>query len=377
MSLSAAQKKLRETLVGSSEIGAIVDFYAEPGAARCDPFKTAQDVFNEKVLPPAASAAEKAHQRWGHFQEPGILGFHAEEHGLSLVAPADLDLESEPGSGKWRTLVHGKRPLCATPDGIGFTGRDGYRDIQAKNAQRWGSHRWGEAGSDDAPLVYVGQLQIELGILLQHEKFAGRIDDVGDLAVCLEGAPPTAYHIKFDPELFGGLATLAEKFTRDFILPKKPPKIDGSDSASEYVRRRWEKHVGALKPRSDRAVELADGIRAAKANIKGFEGVLEALANELKQLIGGAAGIEGLCTWKKAKDSAEVFTDWRAVAEDAALTHVLASTGYSPQALDLAASFLAPYLDKHTIAKITKKGSRRLLLLKANGTNEEEEEKKE
>lgn len=373
--LSAQQLEIRRTRIGSSEIGAIVDFYAESGAPRCDPYKTAQSVFNEKVLPRQADEQEARHQRWGIIKEPAILEFHAEEHAMELVAPMVLFPDSH---NRWPTLVHPKHPICATPDGIGEKfAKQTLRDVQAKNVQEWSHLRWGSPGTDDAPLVYVGQIQIELGILLQHEKFAGRIEDVGDLAVSLAGAPPVAYNIKFDPELFGGLITLAAKFKRDYLDTGKPPQLDGSDAASEFVRRRWEKHVGAMKPRTDVTAALVESIRSRKADIKADESALEAAANELKHLIGGAAGIEGLCTWKKAKDSAEVITDWKSVAEDTALAHVLSTVSTTPKGLDDAAAFLAAFIDKHTAAKVTKKGSRRLLLLKSNGTNEEEEEKNE
>lgn len=359
MSLSPQQLEIRRTRVGSSEIGALVDFYAVEGSPRCDPYKTAQKVFNEKDLAPEPDAEEKAHQVWGLYQEPGILGFHAYSHDLRLVKPKELVLAKTEKPEEWQTLVHPTLPICATPDGIGERTGGRLRDIQAKNAQRFQSHRWGEPGTDDVPLLYVAQVTFELGILLQHEKFIGRVDDVGDLAVCMEGAPPLAYHIKFDPEMFAGLAHLAAKFKRDYLDTRKPPKIDGSDDAADYVRRRWQTHTGDMREWSADAQVLADIARKHAETEKISKDLKEAARNQLKDLIGESSGIEGVGTWKRCKDSTKTLTNWKAVAEALAADD-------PARLLELAA--------QHTAVQITKKGSRRLLLTKSNGVSEIEEE---
>ena len=358
MSLSPAQIELRRTRIGSSEIGAIVDFYAKEGSPRCDPYKTAQKVFNEKVLPANDEPAD--HQVWGLDIEPGILAYHARKHGLQLVPP--------PG-----TLLHATFPICATPDGIGrrplLVNR--FRDIQAKNAQRFQSHRWGEPGTDDVPLLYVAQTTVELGILLEHVDWIGRIDDIADLAVCMEGAPPLAYSVKFDPEMFGQLATLAAKFKRDHLDTGKPPLIDGSDEAAEYVRRRFEKHSGLLKPWSDTAQDLVDRIRALAETEKAAATDKEEARTQLKNLIGKTEGIERIATWKKAKDTIERVTDWRASAMDMAaeLSHHIGTEAAQARLEEVALA--------NTTEEITRKGSRRLLLTKATGVAEIEPPKEE
>lgn len=361
--LSPQQIAIRKGLIGSSEIGAILDFYAEPGSPRCDPYKTAQKVFNDKDLPAEPNEKEKDHQMWGLDQEPGILRFHARKHGLRLLDPAEVKLEAEPGSGKWKTLVHPSHPLCATPDGIG-AGTGFYRDIQAKNAQRFQTHRWGEPGTDDAPLVYVAQLQIELGVMLATPELQGAVATTGDLAVCLEGAPPLAYHVAFDVEMFEGLTHLAAKFKRDHLDTRKPPRIDGSDEAADYVKRRWQKHCGLMQPWTPDAQALVDIARHHAETEKVAETLKEGARNQLKNLIGEAAGIEGLCTWKRCKDTVKTITDWEAVAKELA---ELAAKG-AP-----AGGLLAEIAAKHTGSRVTKQGHRTLRLMKATGESEIEE----
>lgn len=353
MSLTKEQLALRRTVVGSSEIGALVDFYSPRPDGRVDPYKTALAVFADKDLPLEDDAAE--HQTWGLDIEPAILRNHARRHGLHLVKEA-------PG-----TLVHGSLPLCATPDGIGITAEGRARDIQAKNAQRFSSHRWGEAGTDDVPLLYVAQVTVELGILRQHRDWQGRIEDTGDLAVCLEGAPPTAYFIDFDPELFGALADLAAKFKRDHLDKRKAPLIDGSDTAADYVRRRWAKHTGEMLPWTPDAQALYDIARTHAETEKIAASLKEGARNQLKALIGEAAGIESIATWKRCKDSTAIATDWQAAALEVA---VLAMKGSEEDGK----SFLAPIAKKHTRKVVTREGVRKMHLMKPTGQVETEEQ---
>lgn len=351
MSLTAEQIAVRKTRVGASEIGALVDFYSPSSdGQRVDPYKTALRVFADKDLP-AENDDPEDHQQWGLDIEPAILTNHARRFGIKL-APA-------PG-----TLVHPSLPLCATPDGIG-TRNGRFIDIQAKNAQRFQSHRWGEPGTDDAPLLYVAQVTVELGILKETPEYRELIEDTGDLAVCIEGGPPKAYHIRFDPEMFGALAELAAKFKRDHLDTRKPPVIDGSDAAADYVKRRWARHTGEMQPWTPDAQALADIARTHGETEKISKTLKDEARNQLKMLIGEAAGIEGLCTWKLCKDSVKTLVDWEAVSRELA---VIAMKGNEASA----AGMLEQLARKHLRAVITKKGVRKFLLLKATGESEEE-----
>jgi predicted phage-related endonuclease len=112
--------------------------------------------------------------------------------------------------------------------------------------------------------------------------------------------------------MFGALADLAAKFKRDHLDTRRPPLIDGSDAAADYVRRRWaDAHrrdaavdaggAGALRHRAHARIDGEDGRRAQGG-----------ARNQLKALIGEAAGIEGIATWKRCKDTVKAMVDWEA-----------------------------------------------------------------
>ena len=89
MSLSPEQIEMRRTVVGSSEVGALVDYYA-PREERCDPYKTALDVFASKTLPRSTESAGEDHRHWGLDLEPAILANHVRRMGYQLLPAPGL-----------------------------------------------------------------------------------------------------------------------------------------------------------------------------------------------------------------------------------------------------------------------------------------------
>ena len=166
--LTPEQIAIRRTRVGGSEIGALLGV---------DPHKTALDVFAGKVLPPVEEEPAP-HLAWGHDVERSILAFHGRQF-------ARIE---EPG-----TLLHPKHPaICATPDGLGVREGGSRVVLEVKNSQWHQSHRWGEPGTDDAPLLYVAQVQMELGIALS----LGDVEGTADLVASIAGAPPVEIDAK-------------------------------------------------------------------------------------------------------------------------------------------------------------------------------------
>lgn len=268
MTLTADQLAIRRTRIGASEIGALLGI---------DPYKSAFDVFLDKTLP--VEDGHRAHQSWGLDVEPAIIQHHARKMRYTLLAA--------PGS-----IVHKTLPLVCTPDALA-TAEDGIVAIQAKNDQGHGQIEWGEPGTDDAPLLYVAQATVEVGVLLD----SGRQVVRDDLAVTIRGAPPVAYPVKFDAELFAGLADIAAKFVRDHLLTGKPPEGAPAEQA-EYVRRRWGKHGEHLLEPTPELEELVRRVRERRLDVKLAEGALQICETNLKAAIGEAQGIRGLCTWK-------------------------------------------------------------------------------
>ena len=318
MSLTPEQMEIRRTRIGGSDIGALLGI---------NPYKTSLGVFASKVLPPSPEKPA-IHLEWGHDVERAILASHARN--------SDLKIE-EPG-----TLIHPKHPaICATPDGIGVRKSGTRVVIEAKNSQWHQAHRWGEAGTDDAPLLYLAQVQMELGIALA----LGEVEDVGELVASIAGAPPVIYRIRFDPELFGQLVDVAEKFLRDHVVTGIPPNNWALDrGAGEYLARKFERNDGTVLAATDDLRSLAQSVATMRATEKAAKAEKEVAENALKAALGTADGVAGVCTWKRCKDSTELVTDWRAIAEVARIPPELIAA--------------------HTKKIVTKEGSRRLLLAK-------------
>lgn len=315
MSLTPEQIAVRKTRVGASEIGALVDYYApRADGERVDPYKTAFDVWAHKDAPVTETAD---HQQWGNDVEEAILTFWTRQQGMTLVRGIP-------------TLTHQTlAAVCATPDGFGVKGSKS-RNLQGKNAQFHQMRAWGEEGSDNVPLLYVGQTNIELGILLAHAKEGklGDFEEESDVVACLGGAPPKGFPVRFDPELFGNLVTLAEKFRRDHLETGKPPEVTlhSADSAAEWIRRKYPQQAGPMLDPTDELRTLVEVVRSSRS-IGSVAEEEKALAEaKLKLLLKDAEGIHGLATFRKNKDS--IGPDWEKIAR-----HFAARAG-TPSALD-------------------------------------------
>lgn len=320
----------RADRIGASEIGAVLGI---------DHYRSPLKLFMGKKLEKKQRPKED-HRDWGNDVEPAILHNFARRNGYRLVEKIGL-------------LTDPKRPhLCATPDGVGI--RDGRaRDLQAKNVEEHHTREWGEPGTSDAPLLYVAQVTIELGVLrARQEEIGAPIDDDGDLVVSFGGRPPLGYPIPFNEELFGNLSEAAAKFVRDYLVPNKPPPIKGDPAALEYVKRRFAKSTGELLQPTDEAMALVNKLRLAKAEADADKTVIEQLQAQLCALIGNAYGFEGWCTWSVVKEQRSTITDWPMVVEK------LANAG------QFGREFVQKIVAEFTREEVTKESYRRLSLAK-------------
>jgi predicted phage-related endonuclease len=281
----------RENTIGASEIGAVLgkDRYMSP-----------VQLFMRKKMEKKRRQQKKEppHRDWGTDVEPAILTNFARRHGYELM----------PSPG-W--LPHPTLAIGCTADGLGVKGGQ-IRVIQAKNIEEHHVREWGEPGTAEAPLSYVAQVTLEVGILRAHDD---AIEGAGDIAACFGGRPPLGYPIPFNAELFGNLAQAAERFVRNYLIPNKPPPLEGDRAALEYVKRRWGTSTGELLEPTDKARELVVKLRELKAAGASAETDAEQLQAQLCALIGEAYGFEGLCTWGVVKEQRRTVINWPMVCE--------------------------------------------------------------
>lgn len=278
--LTPEQIAMRKTGVGSSEIAAV---------AGLDPYRRAIDVYAAKLgIAPAFEG--NAFTRWGNKLEEVIAEAYAEERGVVLSSPG--------------TMRHPEHPVViATPDRLVHAkkGAPASKVLEIKNVGARMAHLWGAVG-DDVPENYLCQVQ--------WEQAASGVHD-GDLAALLGGNDLRVFAIPYDGELVGQLIEIGERFYRDHVQAEKPPPVDGSENYGDFLKHRFPRDTRKMLPATADAKQLAADLAEALEDEKRIGEHAEGLKNKLKAIIGDAAGIEGLCTWKAAKDSQK--TDWEAV----------------------------------------------------------------
>lgn len=377
MSLSPEQLAKRRSIIGGSEIAAVVK---DPATGKgCHPYLSDLDVYRAKtedfvaVDPDAESTAEMI---WGSHVETAICTYLAESQKMKLW---------EPG-----TLLHPQhKRVGATPDRIGQYVAADTRiwTCETKHVGPWARKMWG-AGDDDrsVPLGYAAQVIYEMGCVRANYPDHNH-GDYGLLVAAISGAPPRIFRIPWDAPTFEALAAQAERFWRDCIEKRRPPDDWSLDAkAGEFVAARWAKqNTDLLVPPTPVDVELALRYEELKRKEKEIAAGIEQTGALLRFRIGENEGLgedakSTLLTWKQSEEKESPVTDWKAVAtEMAQLLDVdwkgvvagIAANGWLPEEHRAAADALMkqcardaaqPIVAKHT--KMEKSGGGRMLLRK-------------
>lgn len=278
----------RQHGIGGSEAAAILGL---------NPWMTAFDVYCQK-LGLAEPKAETRAMRLGHMLEPVVLSEYQHETGTSAFLNDVL-------------TVHPQHPeMLGTPDAYAYiheTERRVTHGIELKTAGYRMADLYGEPGSDEVPDHY----------LIQCAHYMALTDlDRWDLAVLIGGQDFRVYRIHRDRELEGVLIDTVSSFWADHILANEPPTIDASQSAKEYLSRRFPRNVEPLRQATVEEQDLARSLADVRRQIRQLEQHEGLLRNRLTALIGDADGISGdtwKLTWKRTKDS--TVTDWHSVVQ--------------------------------------------------------------
>lgn len=291
--LTQEQLELRRTVIGGSEIAAIVDE---------DAFSSAFDVWLSKTqgwIRPSNPDMER-----GTFLEAGIADWYAHRTGSVLV---------ESATQRHATM----RIAICTPDRFERVGPRsdsspaGSRRLVSIKAPRRGD-AWGKSGTDDVPPGYLLQLQWEHAVcssqgvhLTDDMRLVALID--GDLRI---------YEIKADLELQAWLLEYAQRWWDRHVVGGEQPPLDGSSEANRWLRARFPRDTAPIRPATMiddlRMLEL----RAVEEDLARLEGEAETLKFELMQSIGDAGGLEspaGRITYRADKNGKRSFrTQWNA-----------------------------------------------------------------
>lgn len=286
--LTEEQQAIRATGIGSSEIGIIA------GLSR---WGSPIDIWRRKVE--GWRPEETAAMRRGHLLEPVIAQLYAEETGAEL---------SEPGTMRHPT----SKVALATPDRIATAdGREPWV-VEIKTASIRMLHEWGETGTDEVPPHYLAQVAWEM---------ACADLDRAEVAVLIAGDDLRIYRLLRDRDLEGHLLEIAERWWRDYVVTRKPPPVDGSDSAAQWIAERYPEHRAPMLEATPEADAMARALRDARTRREQAERDEKELRQRLEQLIGeaeGLAGAWGRISWRRSKD--RLVTDWEQVAREAGAT---------------------------------------------------------
>lgn len=291
-SLTAEDRKLRQTGIGASEIAAAVGE---------DPFRTPLELWllktgrvRELPTPPLA---------WGQRLESLVVDAFAARHGVALTP--------------CRTLVHGELPWAfATPDRL-IGGRRACLEVQ--NVGYRTMHLWrDESGGYRAPR--------HVQLKAQWQCLVGGFDAC-HIAALIGGRDDYDEAFPFDADVANDLIERATRFWRDHLVTDSPPPATGSDRDRAALTQLHPREDGVLSPSTTAVDELVGAFVAAEREEKAATTRKESARNRLRQLIGGGSGFTG--SWGEVR--------WREIAGRTAWAKVAAEAGV-PSAL----------VDKHT-----------------------------
>ena len=267
--LTEEQLVFRRTGIGGSEISAVVGM---------NPHKSPLDVYLSKR--DGLVEDENPDMERGRFLEPGLAAWYAYRESRVLLDQV----------GSLRHPAH-SFAIC-TPDYLTRplgSSNEAPLLLSIKCPGPFARDNWGEPETDDVPAPALLQLQWEM--LIVPAVMSGVHPHGADLAAMVDG-DLRIYRIAANPEIQTMLLDGAYRFWRDHVLPGKPPPIDGSESAKQFLSRQHRHHRPEMIEASiDDLPLLVEAREAAAANDIASERH-ELARNKLRERIGDARGIK-------------------------------------------------------------------------------------
>lgn len=288
MGLTEQQKSERRTGIGSSDIPAILGK---------SPFANAFDVWLSKVegMDNEGSFASEL----GDLMEDTVLTIYDRK-----AKPQELF--RRPG-----TLRHPTKPwVVDSPDAMAVFPDWAVRPVEAKTSRFSGD--WGAEGTDEIPENYVLQATWHLIVARENNHSVSACD----VPVLIRTDEFRIYRVRWDAELAGVMLQEGERFWRDHVETKKPPKMDGSRSVDGWLKKRFPKDSGAVLEATEEDERLAVSLLVAEEQSKVAEVKVKSLISQIQLRMEDATelrGSFGKLTWKKNKPSH--VTDWEGIAK--------------------------------------------------------------
>ena len=246
--------------IGSSDVPAILGLL---------PYKSAHDVWAEKVGLIEPSTEEQEQLKWGRLLEPAIAAGYEEETGRILFRPR---------SGYY-VLYAPERPwLRVTPDYelAPVTEREGPGLLEIKNVSAW----LGAAWDDEPPPAVQVQLQTQLLVLAYGWGSIAGLVGGNRLRWADQEAKPD-FHALVLPRL--------EEFWHSVVTEQPPSAVSQSaERMAELLAKLHPKDDGTTIALPDEAITWDADLVEVKATIKSAEKIERELENRFKAAIGDA-----------------------------------------------------------------------------------------
>jgi putative phage-type endonuclease len=284
--MSKLDHTLRRRGVTGSEIAAV---------AGLSPYAGPLEIWARKlgkIPPPEQTPA----MRRGTILEPSLCQWAAEERGLYQEDVGTLQSERHPLVIASPDRVLHSRPDMSSPVEV----------LEVKAPART-QHAWTSPADDAAGIdpQYLPQVTWEMAAAGLSRVTVGALC-YGDLWL---------YHLELDPELFGLLLQVAERFWRDHILTDRPPPVHGAADA-DVLRQLYPARRAPLRAAPEAEGDVSAWRQAEALAAQAGEDAARAKA-VVMSAIGESEGIESpgqdwRVTWRQNKPTKA--TDWKAVA---------------------------------------------------------------
>jgi predicted phage-related endonuclease len=210
-----------------------------------------------------------------------------------------------------QSIVHPSEPWAsATPDFEVVDGGPDVEDVEVKMVGRYMVDEWGD-GEEDVPADYYAQVTWQMWVRNKKRTH---------VAAVLGGTEFRMYEIALNHELLADLVGIGRDFHARHIVARVPPPIDGTDSARDFLHRRFPEHRLGMAPAPLEALGIVTELRALKENLKLGELRKQDLENQIKAMICEFEGIEaaawGSATWKTTASNGVAWKDAYAAARE-------------------------------------------------------------
>ncbi len=305
MALTLEQKQLRRTGITATDAAALV----------YSPFRTIYDIYLDKIGEIEAEEAPNDTYELAATVEQKLIEMMGQRYNLDV----------KPG----RTVVHPtEKWILGTPDCFFIEEVDGSFETvavgEAKNVGADKVHEWYGGGAPN--YVKVQNIWQQIPACVKR----------GYIGAALGGTHPKFYE-NTDAKAAEAMQELGYNFWHKHVLPRNPPKPDGSESAARMVRALYPVDSGEVRDATpDEALQIVQYCKLAE-ELKRLEEQREAIGNQLRLSIGeySALLIDGFTCSYRAPEGGSV--SWKKIVETAKV-------------------------DPKTIEKFTKPAARRLLV---------------